>query len=457
MSSRSPLLSAGGRSRRRGRPVVLAANATPGVPHWRAWTTLLERLQAARSGLAATRPAVEAGAPWPLAAVYDDSDEARWGPGEVLAHLAEMAQYWQGEIERVAGRRARAGAVRPDRDRPGPDRARRARPVAARRASCTTGSTTRSTRFDRRWRSLTAGGPGAARAPPARGEMTVGADARAVHRRPPRRARRPARADPRGRRQPPADAGTRMFILYAIPIGIAGRAVSSAAGSIGSAELRLRWVPLDPARAGRPGRRSSPTPAGGWSATPARPSTSPRPPPSSSRSCATSGSRASRSSRSVPAATSPRSSPTAGRCRPIRRRSPRSAASPPGYTNSDRRRSTPALLPLTDLFALPAWLPFANVFSVGDVLIGVGVAATIALAMRVRRPGRRRSRRHPPVDCVVLRRTCRPCSDLADLPPRMSDDRHDGDQGQDQCVFGQTWPSSSRSTARAREVATPFR
>jgi hypothetical protein len=45
----------------------------------------------------------------------------------------------------------------------------------------------------------------------------------------------------------------------------------------------------------------------------------------------------------------------------------------------------PALRPLTDLFALPAWMPFANVFSVGDVLIGIGIAATIALAMRDRR------------------------------------------------------------------------
>jgi Family of unknown function (DUF5317) len=55
-----------------------------------------------------------------------------------------------------------------------------------------------------------------------------------------------------------------------------------------------------------------------------------------------------------------------------------------GNTNSvivDR----PALGPLTDVFALPAWLPFANVFSVGDVLIGLGVAIAIAVAMR-RRP-----------------------------------------------------------------------
>ena len=62
-----------------------------------------------------------------------------------------------------------------------------------------------------------------------------------------------------------------------------------------------------------------------------------------------------------------------------------------GYTNSVEL-AAPVLGPLTDLFALPAWLPFANVFSVGDVLIGIGVAATIALAMRgptpAARPGR---------------------------------------------------------------------
>jgi hypothetical protein len=45
----------------------------------------------------------------------------------------------------------------------------------------------------------------------------------------------------------------------------------------------------------------------------------------------------------------------------------------------------PALAPLTDIFALPAWLPFANVFSVGDVIIGCGVALTIVLAMRAGR------------------------------------------------------------------------
>ena len=36
------------------------------------------------------------------------------------------------------------------------------------------------------------------------------------------------------------------------------------------------------------------------------------------------------------------------------------------YSNSVVAQN-PALAPLTDIFALPAWLPFANVFSVGDV------------------------------------------------------------------------------------------
>ena len=54
-----------------------------------------------------------------------------------------------------------------------------------------------------------------------------------------------------------------------------------------------------------------------------------------------------------------------------------------GYTNSILVPD-PALRPLTDIFALPSWLPLANVFSIGDVLIGIGIAATIALAMRAR-------------------------------------------------------------------------
>jgi hypothetical protein len=52
-----------------------------------------------------------------------------------------------------------------------------------------------------------------------------------------------------------------------------------------------------------------------------------------------------------------------------------------GYSNSSVV-ADPALAPLTDVFALPARLPVANVFSIGDVLIGVGVAAAIVVAMR---------------------------------------------------------------------------
>ncbi|MFM2106836.1 MAG: hypothetical protein RL338_1868 [Chloroflexota bacterium] len=52
-----------------------------------------------------------------------------------------------------------------------------------------------------------------------------------------------------------------------------------------------------------------------------------------------------------------------------------------GYTNSIVVDS-PALRPLTDVFALPAWIPLASVFSVGDVLIGIGIAAAIVAGMR---------------------------------------------------------------------------
>jgi hypothetical protein len=55
------------------------------------------------------------------------------------------------------------------------------------------------------------------------------------------------------------------------------------------------------------------------------------------------------------------------------------------YSNS-AVLAQPALDLLIDRFALPRWLPLANVFSVGDVLLGVGVAALIILTMGGRRP-----------------------------------------------------------------------
>ena len=54
---------------------------------------------------------------------------------------------------------------------------------------------------------------------------------------------------------------------------------------------------------------------------------------------------------------------------------------PTAYSNS-AVLPDPVVKPLTDIFALPAWLPFANVFSIGDVLIAVGVVVVIVAAMR---------------------------------------------------------------------------
>jgi Family of unknown function (DUF5317) len=59
-----------------------------------------------------------------------------------------------------------------------------------------------------------------------------------------------------------------------------------------------------------------------------------------------------------------------------------------GFSNS-AVLDDPALRPLTDIFAIPAAVPFANVFSVGDVLIAAGVAIAIAWAMRDGGPVRR--------------------------------------------------------------------
>jgi hypothetical protein len=52
-----------------------------------------------------------------------------------------------------------------------------------------------------------------------------------------------------------------------------------------------------------------------------------------------------------------------------------------GFSNS-AILDDPALAPLTDIFALPPWLPFANVFSIGDVLIALGIVLVIAIGMR---------------------------------------------------------------------------
>ncbi len=51
------------------------------------------------------------------------------------------------------------------------------------------------------------------------------------------------------------------------------------------------------------------------------------------------------------------------------------------YSNS-REFAAAAMAPLADAFAMPAAMPFANVFSIGDVLIGLGVFVAIVWTMR---------------------------------------------------------------------------
>jgi len=60
---------------------------------------------------------------------------------------------------------------------------------------------------------------------------------------------------------------------------------------------------------------------------------------------------------------------------------PGGGAAAGAYTNSVVV-ANPAVRPLTDIFAIPAGVPLANVFSVGDVLIGLGIVVVIAAAMR---------------------------------------------------------------------------
>jgi hypothetical protein len=47
---------------------------------------------------------------------------------------------------------------------------------------------------------------------------------------------------------------------------------------------------------------------------------------------------------------------------------------------------SPALELLVDRFALPDWVPYSNVFSLGDVLIGAGIVIVMVVAMRQGQP-----------------------------------------------------------------------
>ena len=95
---------------------------------------VLDQLSAARARLDALRPAVEAREPWALAATFDHTPEAAWGPPELLAHCAEMVGYWDAELTRVATsdepEPVTFGRIATDDDRLAVIRRERTRPAA---------------------------------------------------------------------------------------------------------------------------------------------------------------------------------------------------------------------------------------------------------------------------------------------------------------------------------------
>src|SRR5207237_4735453 len=57
-----------------------------------------------------------------------------------------------------------------------------------------------------------------------------------------------------------------------------------------------------------------------------------------------------------------------------------------GVHNNSIAEAAPQLPLLVDRWAAPAWVPFGNVFSVGDVAIAIGVLLLVAGAMGARIP-----------------------------------------------------------------------
>jgi hypothetical protein len=60
-----------------------------------------------------------------------------------------------------------------------------------------------------------------------------------------------------------------------------------------------------------------------------------------------------------------------------------------GVHNNSVREASPNLAWFVDRWAAPGWVPFGNIFSLGDVLIAVGAIVAIAAAMGARVPFRR--------------------------------------------------------------------
>src|SRR5205085_4538155 len=84
-----------------------------GVKRVNSLAPLLDRLTTAGARLAATRARVQEGEPWPVGSQRRGETEGEWGPTEVLAHVAEMLQYWLGELERVIAAPTGAGGAAP--------------------------------------------------------------------------------------------------------------------------------------------------------------------------------------------------------------------------------------------------------------------------------------------------------------------------------------------------------
>ena len=59
-----------------------------------------------------------------------------------------------------------------------------------------------------------------------------------------------------------------------------------------------------------------------------------------------------------------------------------------GVHNNSVAEAHPRLAWFVDRWAAPGWVPAGNVFSVGDVLIGLGAVVLIAAAMGARLPFR---------------------------------------------------------------------
>lgn len=146
---------------------------TAGMPN----DDVTDQLIAARARLEALRPRVDATAPWPLAATFDHTPEAAWGPPELLAHVAEMVGYWDAELGNVATsgdpEPVPFGRIATDADRLAYIRRERTRPPAEQFATIAT----RIDAFLAHWAAWSPAERGRVGLHPSRGEITVAAGA----------------------------------------------------------------------------------------------------------------------------------------------------------------------------------------------------------------------------------------------------------------------------------------